>query len=45
MRKNVEAAKNDFSDGATTVCPYCFREIDDEYRQRINDLHEKIGMK
>ena len=28
----VEAAKNDFSDGATTVCPYCFREIDDEYQ-------------
>lgn len=38
----VEAAKNDFSDGATTVCPYCFREIDDEYRRSLINSINKV---
>lgn len=40
----VEAAKNDFSDGATTICPYCFREIDDEYRgSLINSINKVLN--
>ena len=38
----VEAAKNDFSDGSTTVCPYCFREIDDEYRRSLINSINKV---
>lgn len=34
--------KNDFSDGATTVCPYCFREIDDEYRRSLINSINKV---
>lgn len=38
----VEAAKRDFSDKATTVCPYCFREIDEEYRRGLIDSINKV---
>ena len=38
----VEAAKNDFSDGSTTVCPYCFREIDNEYRRSLINSINKV---
>ena len=38
----VEAAKRDFSDVATTICPYCFREIDDEYRRSLIDSINKV---
>lgn len=38
----VEAAKNDFSDGSITVCPYCFREIDDEYRRSLINSINKV---
>ncbi|MCI7152121.1 MAG: AAA family ATPase [Flavonifractor plautii] len=38
----VEAAKSDFSDGATAVCPYCFREIDDEYRRSLINSINKV---
>lgn len=38
----VEAAKNDFSDRSTTVCPYCFREIDDEYRRSLINSINKV---
>ena len=38
----VEAAKNDFSDGATTVCPYCFQEIDNEYRRGLINSFNKV---
>lgn len=38
----VEAAKNDFSDGSTTVCPYCFREIDNECRRSLINSINKV---
>lgn len=38
----VEAAKNDFSDDSTTVCPYCFREIDNEYRRSLINSINKV---
>lgn len=38
----VEAAKRDFSDGSTTICPYCFREIDDEYRRSLIESINKV---
>ena len=38
----VEAAKDDFSDGSTTVCPYCFQKIDDEYRRSLINSINKV---
>ena len=38
----VEAAKRDFCSKATTVCPYCFREIDEEYRRGLIDSINKV---
>lgn len=38
----VEAAKRDFSDAATTICPYCFREIDKEYRRSLIQSINKV---
>lgn len=38
----VEAAKNDFSDGSITVCPYCFQEIDDQYRRSLINSINKV---
>lgn len=38
----VEAAKNDFSDESTTVCRYCLREIDDEYRRSLINSINKV---
>ena len=38
----VEAAKRDFSNKSTTVCPYCFREIDEEYRRSLIDSINKV---
>ena len=38
----VEAAKNDFSDGSTTICPYCFQEINDEYRRSLINSINKV---
>lgn len=38
----IEAAKRDFSDGSTTICPYCFREIDDEYRRSLIDSINRV---
>lgn len=38
----VEAAKNDFSDGSTTVCPYCFQEVGDEYRRSLINSINKV---
>ena len=40
----VEAAKNDFSDRSTTVCPYCFQEINEEYRcNLINSINKVLN--
>ena len=38
----VETAKKDFSDGSTNVCPYCFREIDAEYRRSLINSINKV---
>lgn len=38
----VEAAKKDFSDESMTICPYCFRKIDDEYRHNLIDSINKV---
>ncbi|MEF2824679.1 MAG: AAA family ATPase [Peptococcaceae bacterium] len=38
----VEAAKKDFSDGTTTVCPYCFQELDGEYRRSLIHSINKV---
>ena len=38
----VEAAKRDFGNKSTTVCPYCFREIDEEYRRSLIDSINKV---
>lgn len=40
----VEAAKKDFSDSSTTVCPYCFQEINEEYRcNLINSINKVLN--
>lgn len=31
----VESAKKEFSDTSTTICPYCFRDIDDVYKKDL----------
>lgn len=38
----IEAAKRDFSNESTTICPYCFREIDNEYRRSLIDSINKV---
>lgn len=38
----VEAAKRDFSDKETTVCPYCFQKIDEEYRRSLIDSINRV---
>lgn len=38
----VETAKRDFSDNSTTICPYCFQEIDEEYRRGLIDSINKV---
>lgn len=38
----VEAAKNDFSNNAVTICPYCFQTVDDEYRRSLINSINKV---
>lgn len=38
----VENAKRDFSDPSSTVCPYCFRDIDESYKQNLVDSINRV---
>lgn len=38
----VEAAKIDFSDADTTICPYCLREIADDYKRGLIESINRV---
>ena len=38
----VENALSDFSNDTTTVCPYCFRQIDENYRRSLINSFKKV---
>jgi len=38
----VEAAQKDFNDTATSICPYCYRPIDDKYKHGLIESINRV---
>ena len=38
----VEAAQKDFNDVATSICPYCYRPIDEEYKHGLIESINRV---